>query len=563
MKRNKLIVQLLAAVLFLSSCEKDFMTVNRVDAFIPSDQFYTNYNYAQQAVWNVYSYLPNGLSSLNYEAITDNAEATNVTDLSNVFNQGVWNQYVNPDDVWSKNFNAIRAANLYLENKDKADIEYIKNRIVTSDSTPYFNARNNVKFMEGEVLFLKAYFYLELIKRYGGVPVLREAFEYKSEDWKNVPRNTLDECVKYIVELCDAASAIIPQNLSSYSWYDVGRVTYGAIKTLKAKALLYAASPLFKGAGTTATWEDAAIACNDVIALNAYTLDANYNNVFGANALSSKEMIFFRQYGNNNSVEYANFPISFQGSNGNSVTPTQNLVDQFEVLIKDGSGAITGSRPFSWSNADDAANPYANRDPRLNNTVILNNTSFSGAVIETFDGGAAGFPKLNATKTGYYLKKWVNPSVNLVTNTSAVHTWAYFRYGQLLLDYAEAAFNAYGADGKPSGASLTALQALNLVRARSTMPALSSSQLNQASIEHERNVEMAYEDQRLWDVRRWKKGNTYFNQPVNRIKITKTGTGFTYQVNKLEDRRFDPKMDWYPIPQDEIVKTGWTQNSGW
>ncbi|MCH5686118.1 RagB/SusD family nutrient uptake outer membrane protein [Niabella sp. W65] len=563
MKRNKLIVQLLACILLLSSCEKDFMTVNRVDAFIPSDQFYTNYNYAQQAVWNVYSYLPNGLASLSYEAITDNAEATNVTDMSNVFNQGVWNQYVNPDDVWSKNFNAIRAANLYLKNKDKADIEYIKNRIVTSDSTPYFNARNNVKFMEGEVLFLKAYFYLELIKRYGGVPVLREAFEYKSDDWKNIPRNTLDECVKYILELCDAASAIIPQNLSSYSWYDVGRVTYGAIKTLKAKTLLYAASPLFKSAGTTASWEDAAKAYNDVIALNTYTLDANYNNVFGANALTSKEMIFFRQYGNNNSVEYANFPISFQGANGNSVTPTQNLVDQFEVLIKDGSGAVTGSRPFSWQNPSDAANPYANRDPRLNNTVILNNTTFSGAVIETFEGGAAGFPKLNATKTGYYLKKWVNPSINLVTNTSAVHTWAYFRYGQLLLDYAEAAFNAYGADGKPSGASLTALQAINLVRARSTMPALTSGQLNQASIEHERNVEMAYEDQRLWDVRRWKKGSTYFSQPVNRIKITRSGTTFTYQVNKLEDRKFDPKMDWYPIPQDEIVKTGWTQNQGW
>ena len=562
MKKHLIILS--ALVTSIASCKKDYLKVNDVNAFVTPDQLYSNYNYAQQAVWNIYSYLPDGFAHLDYEAITDNAAATNVTDASKVFNTGAWNQYNNPDSSWKGDFNGIRQANLYLQNKDKADITYIRDRITTSDSSSWYNAQNNVKFMQGEALFLKAFFYFDLVKRYGGVPIMDAPLDYNDPaSWKNIPRNSIDECVHYIALLCDSAAAIIPVNLAPYSWYALGRVTNGAIKALKARTLLYAASPLFKAGGSSFTWADAAGALHDVVALNAYSLDPSYSNLFGANNSSSAELIFYRRYGSINSVEKDNFPIFFQNSDGSSITPTENFADAFEVLEKDGSGNITGSRPFDWTNPADAANPYVNRDPRLSATIVYNGTAFSSAVIETFTGGNSGLPKLNATRTGYYLSKWVNQSVDLVANTSTVHTWTYFRYGGILLDYAEAMYNAYGATADPLGYGLTALDAINKVRKRVNMPALTAAQLSQQSIEHERNVELGFEDQRLWDVRRWNEGQQYFNTPVNRIDIEQNGTGYTYTVNKLEDRKFDPKMAWFPLPQDEISKTGWQQNQGW
>ncbi|WP_276504894.1 RagB/SusD family nutrient uptake outer membrane protein [Terrimonas pollutisoli] len=559
------VIILLFAILFIDvSCKKDFLEVHEVKTYVSPDDLYSNYNYVQQAVWNIYSYLPDGFSLLDYEAVTENAEATDITWASHTFNNGIWNQYNNPDGSWWRDFNGIRQANLYLANKDKANIDYIKGQIISADSSALYNARNNIKFMQGEALFLKAFFYFDLVKRYGGVPIMHQPLNYDDPaTWKNISRNTVDECIKYIVSLCDSAANIIPSNLAPYSWYSQGRVTFGAIKALKGKALLYAASPLFKDAGATATWADAASALHDVIASNAYSLDANYSNLFGANNASSNELIFYRRYGNINNIERDNFPIVFQNSNGNSIAPTQNFVDEFEVLEKDNNGNITGARPFDWSNPDDAANPYTNRDPRMAVTVVYNGATFSSKTIETFTGGNSGLPTLNATKTGYYLSKWVNQSVDLVAGTSSAHTWSYFRYGAILLDYAEAMYNAYGATADPQGYGMTALDAINLVRQRVNMPSLNAAQLNQQSIEHERNVELGFEDQRLWDVRRWKKGTTYFNKPVNRIEIIKNGTTYSYTVTNLENRVFENKMTWYPIPQDEITKTGWAQNSGW
>lgn len=561
---KKHFVILLAIITSITSCKKEYLNVNDVNAFVTPGQLYTNYNYVQQAVWNIYSYLPDGFAGLDYEAVTDNATATNVTDVSKVFNNGSWNQFNNPDNSWTRDFNGIRQANLYLKNKDSVDITYIKYRITTSDSSSWYNAQNNVKFMQGEALFLKAFFYFDLLKRYGGVPIMNDALDYNNPaSWTNIPRNSVDECVHYIVLLCDSAATIIPSNLAPYSWYQLGRVTYGAIKALKARTLLYAASPLFKSAGATSTWADAASALHDVIALNAYSLDANYSNLFGANNASSKELIFSRRYGNINLVEKDNFPIVFQNSDGNSITPTQNFVDSFEVLVKNGSGNIIGSRPFDWTNPADAANPYLNRDPRLAATVVYNGSTFSSTVIETFTGGNSGLPKSNATKTGYYLSKWVNQTVDLVANSSTAHTWTYFRYGEILLDYAEAMYNAYGATADPLGYGMTALDAVGKVRQRVNMPALTAAQLDQQSLEHERNVELGFEDQRLWDVRRWNEGPKSFNAPVYRVDIEPSGTSYNYTVKALENRKFDSKMAWYPIPQDEIIKTGWKQNPGW
>ncbi len=208
--------------------------------------------------------------------------------------------------------------------------------------------------MEGECHFLKALFYFELVKRYGGVPIIDQALDYNQPStWQGLQRNTVDECFKYIASLCDKAAVIIPDSVrtsSSTSWYESGRATFGAIKALKARALLYAASPLYKDAGSTFTWADAAAAAREVIAMNLFNLDAAYANVFGATNVTSVEAIFFRRHGNQNGLERNNFPIVFEGSNGNSVTPSQNFVDEFEVKAGASpflsTGAILHMRPI-------------------------------------------------------------------------------------------------------------------------------------------------------------------------------------------------------------------------
>lgn len=557
MKKHYYIIITLFASILLYSCKKDYLDVKTIQADVSVEKLYANYTYVQGVVWNTYSYLPDGFANLDLESVTDNAESTNVSAKSQVFNYGTWSQYSNPDDVWAANFNGIRQANQFLKNKDKIDISYIKGRITSTDSTTYFNARDNVKFMQGEVLFLKAFFYFELVKRYGGVPIIEEPLDYNNKaSWQNLKRNSVDEVIKYISDLCDKAAAIIPLDLSPYAWYDDGRVTQGAIKALKARALLYGASPLFKEAGSSFTWAQAAKAAYDVIALKKYSLDGSYTHLFGPDNTKSSEFIFYRRYGAINNVEYNNFPIAFQNSNGNSVTPTQNFVDDYEVL--NGGLAI----PFDWSNPAHASAPYANRDPRFAATVVYNGASFKSTVIQTFTGGSSGLPKQNATKTGYYLSKWVNQSIDLVNGTTANHAWSYFRYGEVLLNYAEAMYNAYGADADPDGYGMTALTAINMVRQRVGMPAITAAQLTQLRIEHERNVELSFENNRLWDVRRWKKGTIYFNGPVNRIEINNNNVN-SYAVKKLEDRVFSAKMNWYPIPQTELAKTNWAQNPNW
>jgi hypothetical protein len=561
MKRyyNYIVITVLAAFSFVS-CKKDFLDVKNIPADMPIDMMYTTYDYAQDVVWKTYSFLPDGYAWMDMEAATDDAYHTNVSNRSHTFNTGVWNQFNNPESVWNNYFDGIYQANLHLKHRGEVDLSYLSNGIKNNDSTAYKRAVTNLKFMEGECYFLKAFFYFELVKRYGGVPIIDQALDFNDPaKWKGLQRNSVDEVFKYIVSLCDKASVIIPDSVrtsSVTSWYESGRVTNGAIKALKARAELYAASPLFKDAGSSFTWADAAAAANDVIKMNVYNLDGTYSNLFGATNATSSEAIFFRRFGDQNWFEGNNYPIVFEKSNGSSVTPSQNFVDEFEV--KTGSTAA----PFDWSNPTHAANPYSNRDPRLAASVIYNGVTFNSNTIQTYFGGNSGQPKLNATKTGYYLSKYVNPGVNLVTNTKAKHQWMYFRYGEVLLNYAEAMYNAYGANADPLGYGMTALQALNKVRARAGVAMPARTDLSQDLIMHERRVELGFEGHRYWDVRRWKKGE-YFRQPLNRIEITLNGSSYTYAVTKLEDRVYDDKMNWYPIPQSEIINTGWTQNAGW
>lgn len=217
--------------------------------------------------------------------------------------------------------------------------------------------------------------------------------------------------------------------------------------------------------------------------------------------------------------------------------------------------------------AFDPAQPYANRDPRFYNTVLYDNAQFKGRPIEVFENGQDARPIDGATLTGYYLKKYVEESVDLspTVNSTAYHHWILYRYAETLLNYAEAMNEAYGPND-PGSFSLTALDALNQVRTRANMPAYSDLSQNEfrEALQRERRVELAFEGHRFWDIRRWKiGGNT--QKAIHGVDIELNGAGErVFTLKTVENRVWDDRMNLFPIPQQEVyINNELGQNPGW
>ena len=290
---------------------------------------------------------------------------------------------------------------------------------------------------------------------------------------------------------------------------------------------------------------------------------SKYANLWGDNAFYNEELIFGIGRGASNAFEMAHFPIGVEnGSSGNC--PTQSLVDQYEYQA---DGKTFGEKNPGSIDLN-AGNPYEGLDPRFALTVVKNGDEWpsNGAqkkVIETFMGGFNAAPKYGATPTGYYLKKYVDGScVTTADNqVTARHTWIVFRLGEFYLDYAEAVYNATGsANDKTYG--LSANEAINVLRNRADIAMPEFTEDGAAWVERyerERLVELAFENHRFWDVRRWKKGEQYFkNIAVANISANNQLTRSTVT------RQWDDKYYLYPIPQSEIKKNpALGQNPGW
>jgi len=343
---------------------------------------------------------------------------------------------------------------------------------------------------------------------------------------------------------------------------ETGRATKGAALALKARVLLYAASPLHNTENDVTLWQNAAKAAKAVIDLNTYALASSYTAVVNNPSLTpGPELIFERREAASNGFERRNFPIGYEGG-GTGTCPTQNLVDAYEM-------SNTGLPITDPASRYNPLQPYSFRDPRLRATIIYNGTTWKSKQVETFAGGKNGLPITNATKTGYYLKKYVIEAINLDPKLGAVttreHTWTLFRYGEILLNYAEAMNEAYG----PTNASdmgLTALQAVNFIRKRAGMPNFSATLSPDAfrtKLRNERRVELAFEDHRFWDTRRWKIGEE--TKDIYAINITRNANlSLNYEVKLLEIRPFEERMYLYPIPQSELFKNNkLIQNTGW
>lgn len=419
--------------------------------------------------------------------------------------------------------------------------------------------------LEGELKFIRAYRYHDLIRNYGKVVLMGDRVVGLTDNLQDpalFTRASIKDGLDYTVAQLDDAAAKLPLN-NDGTW-ELGRATRGAALALKARLLLYAASPLYN----SGTWTAAATAAQAVIALNKYGIYAGgYRNMFLVN--ETNEVIFerlFTKNANHVHLEIANGPNGYGGWAGNS--PLQNLVDDYEM-----TSGKTITDPTSGYNQNE---PYANRDPRFYATILFNGAPYRERNIETFVPGGKdsrdGIDNWNTTKTGYYLKKYMNDAYPLQNpwGNAGFQPWIYIRYAEVLLNFAEAANESVGPDAVPTGATMSARQAVNMVRKRVgvNMPDVIASNQSamREAIRRERRIELAFEEHRFYDVRRWKIADVTENKPAAGVTIAKTATGFTYTPKvALDGRRFETKHYWLPIPRSEIQASGGQlqQNEGY
>lgn len=488
-----------------------------------------------------------------------------------------------------KLYSGIRNANVALVNLDK----------VPWAKEPKLSAN----LVKAQQLWLRAYFYYEFAKRWGGAVLLDKPLGVN--DNPDLPRSTFAETMAFIEKdldeaeklfsnttLTDPASGSIIYN-PNVGWNpsfvinptgsvtgDVsnnnGRADIASTRALRSRVLLLAASPRDNSSNDLSKWAKAAAAAKSLIDMGKYALQPRYQDILEVATSPEHIMIQIRGprlgFGSN---FFGNYVISKgYGGAGNGLNPTQNHVDLYEMSngkrITDGGTGITYN----------PASPYANRDPRLNHNVLVNGRAWKGRTIETFReptaatpyGRDAGTEITIFTVTGYYSRKmWPEALTGNVTTTALLH-YIYFRYGEILLNYAEAINEA-------STAGFTqAIPFLDQLRVRAGMPTVSATMairgttINQSTmrdfIHNERAVELAFEDHRWWDILRWKKGPQIVAQPMIGMDVLKTGATFKYTPFTLADsymKIFKDYMHYYPIPQSEIDKSRGVmkQNPGW
>ena len=541
----------------LSSCN-GFLD-REEDSFIDKTATFDSYNRTKQYLTYAYTLLPDGLNRFSREAMlasaTDDAEFAIESAEIQQFNNGSWNALNNPDDVWNRYYSGISKCCTLLENTNHVNLDI--SRLDPDKQVEYANSLKDIRMWRAEARFLRAYFHFELLKRYGPIPIVTSTLSING-NYENTPRPTMKEVVDFIAKECDIAA----DTLEFTPWRNVndafGRVTKGAALALKSRLLIKSATTRYFYIGdkketnkTTefAVWKSAADAAKAVIDLNQYELASSYADLF-KNDFQNKEYIFVRRYAANSDFEKSNFPVSFGGKGGTN--PSQNLVDDYEML--DGT-------PFDWNDPAKAAQPFENRDARLGATILMNMAPFKGKKVATYPEGADASPNPNATKTGYYLRKFLNEDVNIQTGgSSSGHVVPLFRLAEIYLNYAEALNEC-----DPTNPDIALY--LNKVRNRASLPnvsALSQEQMRTV-IQHERRVELAFEEHRSWDVRRWKIASSTLGAPLMGVQIERKPLGgYTYMPVKVEQRVFQPKMYWYPIPQSEVLKLKqWKQNNGW
>jgi hypothetical protein len=509
--------------------------------------------YASQYLFSIYAALPQITSNRigrdlldagSDDAVTSQTTAQAITLLATngitVFN--------NPDDAWAGSYKGIRMATNFLNNFGAVPLKNV----------------NEKRSWFGEARVMRAFFYWELVRRYGGVPVLGDSLK-TLEDNIEIPRSSFATCVNYIVNECNRAADSLRNDPVDDANY--GRFTKDAARALKARVLLYAASPLYNGGNTGDSlngydsydanrWKLAADAAKEIMNQGVYDLEENFIDIFISQR--SKEVIYAKTNTTGKTVETTNGPINYATAPGSGNTsPTQELVDAYGM-----ANGLEINDPNSGYNPED---PYANRDPRLGYTVLYNGAQWLNTPIQTYIGGInrPGGATVQ-TQTGYYLRKFMGHFENTTTYEDHYHDLIYFRYADILLMYAEA-MNEY------AGPSEDVFAAVEKIRQRAglnpyTLDHSISKDSLRTVIRNERRKEFAFEEQRYWDIRRWKiAGQVYNDAPLHAMNIINSPNGFVYNIQPVLTTGFDEsKMYFYPIPYNEVVSNeNMRQNPGW
>ena len=545
------------------------------------------------------------------ETASDEGESNVVFSQANsLWNNGTVNSsniFIGEDQRFFTRFVSLSQCNLIIQRAGEVPAR-------DPAATPAY-----IKQVIGEAKFIRALNYMEMIKRYGGVPIVTKTFS--PTDDINIPRNTFEECVKQIVSDCNDAMASGLPGVQPGAM--TGRTTVVAAAALKAKALLFAASPLFNTATPYMSmsnnklicygnydvnrWKLAADATKDALdscAKYGYAIidnpanrDPKYLNPNPALAYTSgygyplaagnykqsweipnnSEIILAEMNtGTNNKgtgVIYqwpmaSNYPRAMGNTSVNyGVGVTQNFVSMYE-------NKNTGL-PQAWNGGNDLQTIYDNLDPRFKQTVAFTGSYYNNqnAIVANYasTGGDATKPGSNFDAAGcpseMWLKKYVPDA--LYNGGSATITWPVLRVNELYLSYAEAQNEAGGPNSTSAGGSMTPYDAVNKIRTRSGMPnlplGLTADQFRDR-VQHERAIELAFDDHRFWDVRRWKIADRigimqgpFYGQNINKL----TSGGYSYTIFQYETRIFHTfeYLDGFDLT--EVQKGYLVQNPGW
>ena len=553
----------------LLACKQDFLQRDPGVA-VSKENVFTDPVLATRFADNTYNYLLDDFGRLstsqNYKGGTgqfcDEGVLADPSTSHGVLtmNQGKYldGQSTDVVNVYTRMYQGIRNANVML---------------ASVDGITWTDVQNG-PLIKAQQLYLRAFLYFELVKRFGGVILLDKPLA--DTDNFDLPRNTYDETVTFILKDLQAAETILSAETwgtnyspaTDWSVGNSGRATVGAVRALRSRLLLMDASPLNNPTGDVTKWQRAADAAKAIMSMGKYSLHSQYATLL--NQATSPEYIQIKvrgaRSGNGNFLGDYIIPPSFGGAQG-ILNPTQNHVDLYEMANgKPIADPTSGYKPQE---------PYTGRDPRFYANVIFNDGTWQGRKVAMWVNNATtpvSFgvdyqPGSNSyTRTRYYVRKLWPESVRGGTGgASAILNFVFFRYGEVLLNYAEALNEAQG----PVADVYTTI---NQIRTRATMPdlpaGLTKDQMR-LRIRNERAVELAFEEHRWWDILRWKKGVEIIPQTIRGMDVERlTATTFKYTpiaMPAVYQRVFEDHMHRYPIPRNEIFKSSGTlkQNPGW